>query len=125
MRSELFLNSRGQALYVFRADQARFLVRTTWLTRRRKCCYFCWLIDGVNGEKNWVHDIIRKRRHYGEFHRLVPELRLDEQRFVQYFRMTPGMFDYLLQVVGPIIRKMTTNYRKAISPQQRLAICLR
>ena len=75
--------------------------------------------------KNWVHDIIRKRRHYGEFHRLVPELRLDEQRFVQYFRMTPGMFDYLLQVVGPIIRKMTTNYRKVISPQHRLAICLR
>ena len=52
MRSELFLNSRGQALHVFCADQAWFLVRTTWLTRRRKCFYFCWLIDGVNDEKN-------------------------------------------------------------------------
>ncbi|CAB4037701.1 Hypothetical predicted protein, partial [Paramuricea clavata] len=55
----------------------------------------------------------------------VRELRLDEQRFFQYFRMTPETFDNLLHIVGPHICKQTTNYRNPISPQQRLAICFR
>ena len=82
----------------------------------------CWLLR----RRTWVHKIIRKRQELGEFHRqFVQELRLDQQRFLQYFRMTPETFDNLLHVVGPHIRKQTTNYRKPISPEQRLAICLR
>jgi hypothetical protein len=81
----------------------------------------CWPLR----RRTWVHEIIRKRQELGEFHRLVQELRLDQQRFLQYFRMTPETFDNLLHVVGPHIRKQTTNYRKPISPEQRLAICLR
>ena len=73
----------------------------------------------------WIHEILRKRQRLGEFHRLVQELRLDEPRFNQYFRMTPRTFDNLLHIVGPYIRKQTTNYRKAINPEQRLSICLR
>jgi hypothetical protein len=73
----------------------------------------------------WIHPILRRRQQLGEFHRLVQELRLDEQRFFQYFRMTPETFENLLHIVGPHIRKQTTNYRNPISPQQRLAICFR
>ena len=81
----------------------------------------CWPLR----RRTWVHEIIRKRQELGEFHRLVQELRLDQQIFLQYFRMTPETFDNLLHVVGPHIHKQTTNYRKPISPEQRLAICLR
>jgi hypothetical protein len=75
----------------------------------------------------WIHPILRRRhaQQLGEFHRLVQELRLDEQRFFQYFRMTPETFENLLHIVGPHIRKQTTNYRNPISLQQRLAICFR
>ena len=73
----------------------------------------------------WIHPILRRRQQFGEFHRLVQELRLDDQRFFQYFRMTPETFENLLAIVGSHIRKQTTNYRNPISPQQRSAICLR
>ncbi len=81
----------------------------------------CWPVI----RRVWIHEIIRKKQELGEFHRLVQELRLDQQRFLQYFRMSPEAFDNLLHIVGPHIRKQTTNYRKPISPEQRLAICLR
>ncbi|CAH2006973.1 unnamed protein product [Acanthoscelides obtectus] len=55
----------------------------------------------------------------------MPQLRLDEQRFYVYFRMTPGCFDEILNLVKDEIRKSDTNYREAISPEERLAITLR
>ena len=73
----------------------------------------------------WIHPILGQMQQLGEFHRLVHELRLDEQRFFQSFRMRPETFENLLHIVGPHIRKQTTNYRNPISPQQRLAICFR
>jgi hypothetical protein len=54
----------------------------------------CWPFR----RRTWVLEIIRKRQELGEFHRLVQELRLDQQRFLQYFRMTPETFDNLLHV---------------------------
>ncbi|CAH1995266.1 unnamed protein product [Acanthoscelides obtectus] len=55
----------------------------------------------------------------------MPQLRLDEQRFYVYFRMTPQCFDEILNLVKDEIRKSDTNYREAISPEERLAITLR
>ena len=73
----------------------------------------------------WVHPILQGRSERGEYHRLVRELRLDEVRFVQYFRLSRAQFQEVLYKVGPRIAKMDTNYRKAIGPSERLAICLR
>jgi len=73
----------------------------------------------------WIHDVIRKRSELGEYHRLVQELRLDSTRFQQYFRMTPTKFDELLSLVGPLIQREDTSFRKAIEPGQRLAITIR
>ncbi|CAH1993203.1 unnamed protein product [Acanthoscelides obtectus] len=55
----------------------------------------------------------------------MPQLRLDEQRFYVYFRMTQECFDEILNLVKDEIRKSDTNYREAISPEERLAITLR
>ena len=57
----------------------------------------------------WIHDTIRKRRHLGEYHRLVSELRRDSFRFKMYFRISPTVFDQLLALVGPTIQKTNTH----------------
>nr|XP_055025796.1 uncharacterized protein LOC129412676 [Misgurnus anguillicaudatus] len=73
----------------------------------------------------WVHETLRKRRDFGEYHHLVQELRLDDVRFKAYFRMSWEQFDNLLSIVGLSITKMNTNYRESIGPAERLSICLR
>ncbi|KAK0132277.1 hypothetical protein N1851_032906 [Merluccius polli] len=55
-----------------------------------------------------VHKILRTWRLHGEYHRL-----------------DKSQFDYLLTKIGPRIRRVDTNYRRAICPAERLAICLR
>ena len=40
-------------------------------------------------------------------------------------RMDPGMFQFILQGIEPTICKKDTNYRRAISPGERLAVTLR
>ncbi|CAM1311709.1 Uncharacterised protein at_DN1314 [Pycnogonum litorale] len=56
----------------------------------------------------------------------MQEMRLsDHASFFRYLRMTPAKFDELLCKVGPLIVKQDTNYRKACSPGERLAVTLR
>ena len=46
-------------------------------------------------------------------------------KFHSYFRMTGAQFVYVLGLIDYDIRKEDTNWRKAITPRERLAICLR
>ncbi|KAL3054476.1 hypothetical protein OYC64_017419 [Pagothenia borchgrevinki] len=73
----------------------------------------------------WVHNIIKCRTQFGEYHCLIKELRLDDCRFQRYFRMTCVQFDDLLAQVGVRISRMDTNYRRSLSAAERLSICLR
>lgn len=73
----------------------------------------------------WVHTILQKRKKFGEYHRLVKELELDGERFQQYFRLTREQFAHILGIVGPHLQRQNTNWREALSPRERLAICLR
>ncbi|XP_041347115.1 protein ALP1-like, partial [Gigantopelta aegis] len=73
----------------------------------------------------WVHHINTKRHEYGEYHRLVRELQLDEDSFHQYFRMTREQFAQILYLVEPHICKQDTQLREAISARERLALCIR
>ncbi|KAJ8913488.1 hypothetical protein NQ315_013868 [Exocentrus adspersus] len=81
--------------------------------------------DNLRRKRKWVHKINQERLQYGEFHTLMPELRKDEKRFFIYFRMTVACFDELLHLIENDIRKLDTNYREAISPEERLSIALR
>jgi len=60
----------------------------------------------------------------GAFFHLVQELRTDEERFFNYFRMTVKNFDYLLNLIHDKLKKIDTNMRKAISPHLKLAVTL-
>jgi len=80
--------------------------------------YLLWKAEkrrNIQRRHVWVHDIIRKRRRLGEFHRLLQERRLDDGRFQRYFRLNVSRFDDLLD----------TDYRRSVSAAERLSICLR
>ncbi|KAJ8417412.1 hypothetical protein AAFF_G00286390 [Aldrovandia affinis] len=55
----------------------------------------------------------------------MQELRLDGERFQQYFRLDRAQFDELLTRVGPRITRLDTNWRSPISAAERLAFCPR
>ncbi|XP_076118925.1 uncharacterized protein LOC143099900 [Alosa pseudoharengus] len=95
--------------------QRRIFVAALFYLRRKK------------PRRHWVHPIRSEaaRRECGEYHRLVMELRLDDDMFREHFRLSKELFDELLARVGPRIAKMNTRFRQAIGPAQRLAICLR
>ena len=48
-----------------------------------------------------MHDILKKRKELGEYHRLVKELELEGERFHQYFRMSTEQFSYIVDIIGP------------------------
>ncbi len=73
----------------------------------------------------WVHLILRRRPEHGEFYHLIQELRLYHGRFRQYFRLTVEQFEALLGMLVPYIHRQYTNYHQPVSPEQRLAMCLR
>ena len=72
-----------------------------------------------------VHEILQRRNEFGEFHHLVQELPFHPEKFKEYFRMTEVQFDYILDLISDDIRKLDTNWKRAITPKERLAICLR
>ena len=76
-------------------------------------------------KKPWVHEINTKRPIYGEYHHLMKDLCDDERKFYDYFRMKKDTFNYILKLLGPELEKMTTNFRKPISAEERLVITLR
>ncbi|KAJ8935896.1 hypothetical protein NQ318_016229 [Aromia moschata] len=63
---------------------------------------FLALEDEENGRKKrrkWVHEINLERQDFGEFHRLMPQLRQDKKRFFLYFRMSSENFDEILTLI--------------------------
>ena len=72
----------------------------------------------------WVHPSLRGREQHGTYGHLVRELSLDAERFHQYFRMSEDQFGHLLGMMEEGLTKRCLS-REAISPRQRLAICLR
>ena len=57
---------------------------------------------------------------------LIKDLKLfDQEYFFRQFRMSPSVFELLLSMVGPRLKKTTTNMRDQISPSERLTVTLR
>lgn len=51
--------------------------------------------------------------------------RIEDGQIRNFLRMTDSDFEWLLNLVGPKITKNDTNFRKAITPTERLLITLR
>ena len=78
---------------------------------------------GNKRERKWVHEVNMKRRDSGEFHHLMKQLRQDEVKFKEYFRMSRNQFEQLLSLIKDDIEKKEVNYRESISAEERLALC--
>ena len=73
----------------------------------------------------WVYTINIKRPGFEIFSYLYPDPLEDEEKFHGFFRMNIVQFYRLSQLVGEEIQKQNINYRRAITPEERLAIFLR
>ncbi|XP_067009911.2 uncharacterized protein [Anabrus simplex] len=89
------------------------------------------VIEDEDKERNrkrrlfWIRDIGSRRKIHGEFHHLIQELNGSDEEFKSYFRLSQEQFHELLSVIEGDIKKKCTNWRKSITPKERLAICLR
>ncbi|XP_053380248.1 putative nuclease HARBI1 [Mercenaria mercenaria] len=67
-----------------------------------------------------------RRLQFGQYSTILAELREgDTSSFKNYMRMTPEMFDELLQRLTPRLQKSDTHWRKALDPGLKLAVTLR
>ncbi|KAL3260305.1 hypothetical protein MRX96_046309 [Rhipicephalus microplus] len=74
----------------------------------------------------WVRQVCLDRAVDGDFHNLLVKLRLgDAAMFHNFMRMSPQQFDFLDNLVRPLIEVRSTHLRSAISSAERLAITLR
>lgn len=76
-------------------------------------------------KRKWVHEVNMERKKFGEFHHLLKQLRKDELKFKEYFRMSMKQFDQLLSIIKKDIEKKELNLRESIPAEERLAVCLR
>jgi hypothetical protein len=72
-----------------------------------------------------VHDINRSRAVFGEVHHLFKELRQDSARFFLVSAYVLATFDYILSRVKHRLQNKSTNFKKPISPEERLYVTLR
>jgi len=66
----------------------------------------------------WVHPINMNRPDFEIFSHLYPDLLEVEEKFHGSFRMNIEQFYRLSHLVGEEIQKQSTNYRKAITPEE-------
>ena len=73
----------------------------------------------------WVHMINIKRPDFEICGHLYQDLPEDEEKFHGFFKTNNGQLYHLSQLVGDEIQQQNTNYRRAITPEERLVIFLR
>lgn len=72
----------------------------------------------------WVHEL-NQERTLGEFHHLYGDLRKDEERFWSYFRMSKKTFDYIVSEISNRIQGQNTNFRMAITVEEKVMVTIR
>ena len=64
-----------------------------------------------------------ERKERGEWENLFRELSNDDREYYyRYLRMSPERFEHLFNLVGPLIAKQDTNYRKSIPAKNALLL---
>ena len=73
----------------------------------------------------WVKNWLQRRSYLGCFDTLLKELwSEDEAEYKHFLRMTPQIFDKLLELVEEDITKENTRFRDAIPASIKLAITI-
>jgi len=73
----------------------------------------------------WVHPINARREEVGLFYTLFNDLRNDENKFFNYFRMSCASFEVLHEKLKRKLQRENTQFRNCIQPVEMLSITLR
>lgn len=73
----------------------------------------------------WIHPINMKRNEAGAFFVLFEDLRNDNDKFFNYFRMSMNTFDDLHVRIRDSIQRQNTSFRECIQPIEMLAVTIR
>ncbi|XP_039748215.1 protein ALP1-like [Pararge aegeria] len=86
-----------------------------------------WLLLKKKKRKRryWVHPILRDRLVHGQFVTLYPKLRMYDNKFFDYLRMSIKSFDELIELIRQDISCSETHLRPSVSPEEKLVITLR
>ena len=96
-----------------------------------ECLLLCYVLLKSNEKQQrnrstQVHPLNQSRLENGEYYRLIKELKLYESQFFDYFRMTKGTFQFILEGLKTYIGEPVNLFRHdTIGLEQRLAITLR
>lgn len=72
----------------------------------------------------WVKHWLDRRSDYSHVN-LIEELRVCPEDYNNYLRMPPVLYEELLSLITPLIKKEDTHMRQSISPHERLTVTLR
>jgi len=75
---------------------------------------------GNKRKRKWVHEVNMKRREFGEFHHLMKQLRQDEVKFKEYFRMSNNQVEQL----SSLIFHFSRNTLPGVIPYVLIAVFL-
>lgn len=74
---------------------------------------------------HWVHPINQRREEVVLFYTLFDDLRNDDRKFFNYFRMSAGSFDELHGKLQNVLQRQNTQFRNCIQPIEMVAMTLR
>ena len=67
-------------------------------------------------KKHWVHPLFQNKKRQGAFHNLIQELKDDDEKYFNYFRMSKASYYELLHRLGPALQRQDTTFRNALTP---------
>lgn len=74
----------------------------------------------------WKRQWLARRGQRGVDSRLVQEIALEvSEAYKQWMRLSAQQFQEILKLIELTIRKQDTRVRKAVTPEERLAITMR
>lgn len=83
------------------------------------------IIQKKQKRRYWVHPLNENRQRDGEHKKIDKMYRDHPNKFFEYTRMNPQLFDKLLAMVEPYIKKENLKFRNCIPARIRLYVTLR
>ena len=76
--------------------------------------------------KVWVRDWLTRRHEFGQYDSLLSELHREDQRgYKNYLRITPDLFQEMIEKLAPRLQKQSTFMREPLQVGLKLAATLR
>lgn len=73
----------------------------------------------------WIRPVNRQREQQGFYHNLISETQLaDHEEFFANLRMWPEQFEFLHNIVCPLLERQTTVMRESLPSKLRLGMTL-